>query len=175
MSGHCQDAECCVDQPGGGCGCLCGPCADAKGFDLAGELAASEACSREAGLIVLVTGGRDYAGTGLTAEFDRLAPEIVYIVLGDARGADALAFEWAARERARRSDGLPIRRRHDAHWDRLGRRAGPERNGRMVADAVALRERTGLRVLCLAAPGDVGTDNCVRQARAAGIDVRRTA
>lgn len=126
-------------------------------------------------LIVLVTGGRDYRGTGLAAKLDQLAPTIVYLVLGDARGADALAFEWATRERARRSDGLPIRRRHDAHWDRLGRRAGPERNGRMVADAVALRERTGLPVLCLAAPGDIGTADCARQAARAGIEVRRTA
>lgn len=129
-------------------------------------------------MIVLVTGGRDYRGAGLIAKLEEIDAEtrIEYLVVGCARGADAIAFDWGTEKRnAREAAGeqilLPRRRKHFAKWDELGKRAGPERNGRMVADAAELHRTTGLPVVCLAAPGGKGTENCKSQARAAGIKV----
>lgn len=111
---------------------------------------------------VIVTGGRMYAqGGGRQVERDRLwlaLDELAHdalIVVGDAHGADAAAREWA------RLTGRPCEV-HTADWRRLGRAAGPERNGRMV--------RSGADLL-VAFPGGRGTANCIRQARAAGIPV----
>jgi hypothetical protein len=53
-----------------------------------------------------------------------------HVVTGDATGADASALSVA------KHLGIP-HTEHEADWDRLGKRAGPERNGRIVADADA--------------------------------------
>lgn len=83
--------------------------------------------------------------------FDRLL-----VVVGDCpTGVDAITRE------AVKTWGLHVEV-HEAHWKRLGRAAGPERNGRMVA-AGAIR--------LLAFPGGNGTADCVRQARSKGITV----
>ncbi len=49
-------------------------------------------------------------------------------VTGCAKGADAIARGFAAEW------GIPLAV-HRADWARLGKRAGPERNGRVVADS----------------------------------------
>jgi len=55
-----------------------------------------------------------------------------------------------------------------AAWGALGNRAGPERNGRMVAWAA---EVPGSVLLAFPGPSSRGTWDCVRQARAAGLSV----
>ena len=55
-----------------------------------------------------------------------------------------------------------------ADWQALGKRAGPERNGRMVAWAA---EVPGSVLLAFPGPSSRGTWDCVRQARAAGLSI----
>lgn len=55
-----------------------------------------------------------------------------------------------------------------AEWDRLGKRAGPERNARMVRWAA---EREGSILLAFPGPTSRGTWDCVRRAVAAGLRV----
>lgn len=108
------------------------------------------------------------------------------IGVGDCRtGIDALVREavdelhrgsWRTEGQAR-----PPLSTFIADWDRLGKRAGPERNARMVAWAAetdrAFAPRSPHRAaglgMLLAFPGprSRGTWDCVRRARAAGLSV----
>lgn len=123
-------------------------------------------------MIVIVTGGRHYNGSGLVAELERIHAEtpIAWLLVGDCpTGADLLAYYWG-----RRTDGPEIAR-FVADWQNLGTSAGPRRNVAMVRHALWLRDESApesLKVLCLAAPGGRGTADCVRRARTAGIEVR---
>jgi len=77
------------------------------------------------------------------------------VVHGDARGADSQLADMA------RGAGLVVED-HPAEWDRLGRRAGPVRNVKMVdlgADTVWAFPDADSR----------GTWHCVALARMAGI------
>jgi hypothetical protein len=112
---------------------------------------------------LLVTGSRDWNHLGVMigalvqAWRDLGKPSHPVLVHGAARGADSMAAQlW-------RLWGWPTDP-HPADWDRHGRKAGPIRNQEMV-DAGA--------DLCVAFPlrGSVGTWDCVRRARAAGIPV----
>jgi hypothetical protein len=79
---------------------------------------------------VLVCGGRDYADRDwLYAELDRLRAERGFslVIAGGARGADTLAEEWA------RARGVSCEV-YRADWEGLGRKAGPTRNARMLAE-----------------------------------------
>lgn len=111
--------------------------------------------------VAVVCGGRDYADRArVYAALDRLAERVVLGAIrhGAATGADALADSWAT-ERRVRTELYP------ADWTR-GKRAGPERNERML--------RADPRPACVVAfPGGRGTGNCVRQAEALGIRVWR--
>ncbi len=105
----------------------------------------------------IVAGGRDFhdyafAKESLDAIFAR--QEAVEIVSGGARGADALGERYAAER------GWPVKR-FPADWSQ-GRKAGPVRNAQMAAYATHL----------VALPGGRGTADMVRQARAAGLEVR---
>jgi len=72
---------------------------------------------------IIVCGGRDYADrVRLFAVLDALDP--VEIAQGDARGADALARDWAA------DRGVPCAR-YRALWEMEGKAAGVLRNRRM--------------------------------------------
>ncbi len=87
---------------------------------------------------------------------ERYGPDIV-IVHGDATGVDE-SFATAAK-------GLGVAvEAHPADWDRLGKRAGPIRNGEMI--------RAGAE-LCLAVHRFIfnskGTKDCVRRAIEVGI------
>lgn len=105
---------------------------------------------------VLVCGGRGFADTdAMTAALGPLHPEIV--IHGGASGADALAGAWAA------GRNVPCMV-FPAHWVQ-GRSAGPRRNAWMVT--------YGKPDLVVAFPGGRGTENMVRTARAAGVEVRR--
>jgi YspA, cpYpsA-related SLOG family len=78
------------------------------------------------------------------------------LVHGAARGADALAADWAE------SQGIDVWAM-PADWERNGRIAGPLRNQQMLDDAKP--------ALVIAFPGGSGTRDMVRRAKAAGIEV----
>lgn len=129
---------------------------------------------------VIVTGGRAYNGTGLVEALDALEREHPGFMLfvGDCpTGADLLAREWA-KGRSRRQLACAYHGEMEcllwdqfvADWNGLGLKAGPVRNPEMVA--VAKRRGKGVRVLCLAAPGDKGTRDCTNKCRRAGFEVR---
>lgn len=82
----------------------------------------------------------------------------IVVVTGDASGADHLAALIAETEL-----GLEVVR-HEADWDRLGRRAGPERNARIVADSD--------EVVAFWDGRSPGTRDCITQAVQAGKPVR---
>lgn len=81
---------------------------------------------------------------------------IAVLIHGAAPGADRLGASWAA------SRGIPVDS-YPAEWQRLGRAAGPARNGRMLAH--------GKPDLVVAFKGHAGTANMIEQARAAGVAV----
>jgi hypothetical protein len=104
---------------------------------------------------VLVCGGRDYSDAfKVGAALAPLEPSIV--IQGGAKGADALAKEWAIK--------------HDIHvwtyladWETHGRAAGPIRNQWML-------ENSEPNVV-VAFPGGRGTADMVRRAKKAGVRV----
>lgn len=111
-------------------------------------------------MIALVCGGRSYWNTErvwLTLDALRASYGIMGIIHGAAPGADTLAMRWAS------SRGVP-QLAFAADWSQ-GRKAGPERNARML--------REGKPGLVIAFPGGRGTENMVRQAEAAGVRVIR--
>lgn len=125
---------------------------------------------------VMITGGRTYGskieGAYLIADREARAflsltlddlhqrTPISTMIVGDASGADLLAYRWA-NER-----DVPVER-YRADWRKLRRGAGPERNGRMI--------RQGKPDLVVAFPGGDGTEDAMRQAHRAGIEVREMA
>lgn len=124
-------------------------------------------------MIVLVTGGRTYGER--IEERERLCDALrvldpTCVVHGCARGADTIAAEWARFWRAWK--GRDVREMgFRADWERLGKRAGFERNARMIA-WVKERLRLGESVTVLACPGGKRTADCVRQALRAGLSVK---
>ena len=108
---------------------------------------------------VLVTGGRDFTNAALMAwvlwDVQVTLGPITEIIHGDATGADHLAGNWAFDSR------IPSTC-EQADWNQ-GPQGGPERNARMVAMNPDL---------VVAFPGGTGTADCVRKAKAAGIEVR---
>jgi hypothetical protein len=120
-------------------------------------------------LRLAVCGGRGYSNRArIFAVLDLVVIDrgaVEAFMAGDASGADRLAWEWA---RARR---IPQERctRYEADWDEAEHltgkceAAGPIRNRRMI--------REGKPNVLVAAPGDDGTADCVRQAKAAGVEV----
>lgn len=112
-------------------------------------------------MIVAVTGGRDYTDRkAVEWALDRVHADvgIHLLIVGDAKGADALAWEWAAGNRVKWSRSL-------AEWATEGKRAGPRRNTRM------LRNNGEPPDLVIAFPGGKGTANIVEQAEKKGIRV----
>lgn len=109
---------------------------------------------------VLVTGGRTYSDANRVYEvLDTIHAELGITVLihGAANGADALARAWAE------SHDIPWIGCH-ADWRTHGKSAGPIRNAGMLADHKP--------DLVVAFKGNRGTADMVRQARAAGVEVR---
>jgi hypothetical protein len=126
------------------------------------------------GIVVLVTGGRDYddqdAERAVFAYLDCLACEepIATILTGACsatpenrkrglmQGADWMAIRWAV-SREVSFVGMP------AEWSRFGRPAGPRRNREMI--------KFGKPDLVVAFPGGDGTKDAVTFARERGIRV----
>lgn len=113
---------------------------------------------------VLVTGSRNWQDRDVIRQALLSVPAVhgipacnVTVVHGAARGADRIAAEEAARL------GMQVEA-HPADWDKHGKAAGAIRNSEMV--------QLGADV-CLAFPlgRSVGTRDCMRKARRAGIDV----
>lgn len=110
-------------------------------------------------MIVVVAGGRDYAGWDrLCEELDALhaSRPIAKLAHGGARGADTMAGAWA-RSRSVEEVVFP------AQWNTFGKNAGPIRNRGMLDDMAP--------DVLVAFPGGSGTDGCVREARKRGIFV----
>jgi hypothetical protein len=78
------------------------------------------------------------------------------VIAGGARGADTIAAEWAEHR------GIPAEV-YMADWERLGRKAGPIRNQRMLDD--------GGPNLVVAFPGGTGTAGMTGIAHKAGVEV----
>jgi len=109
---------------------------------------------------VLTTGSRDWGPDRYRQVYRALAalsPMWDEVILGDAPGVDALAYQIC------RTLGLRYHR-EEAEWERYRKAAGPKRNAKMLDhqpdqvwwfhdDIVASR----------------GTKNCVQQAQARGI------
>lgn len=109
---------------------------------------------------VIVTGSRTWTDYETILKTLGALPSGTTIVHGGCpKGADWLADDAAFEL------GLPVNV-YDADWNKGGRSAGPRRNQQMVDDGADL---------CIAfrQPGrSNGTDDCIRRAKAAGIEVR---
>lgn len=104
---------------------------------------------------VLVCGGRNYNDYETARRvLDSLHPSV--IIEGGARGADRCGARYA------KENGIPLHT-FPALWDLYGKRAGFERNARML--------REGAPDLVLAFPGGRGTANMIQLAREAGVQV----
>lgn len=108
---------------------------------------------------VLVCGGRDYDNwkrvNKTLADIDAANP-IGLIIQGGANGADWLAAKWAKHNRK------PCAQ-FNAHWETLGKAAGPIRNQWMI--------EFGQPELVVAFGGGRGTQNMIDTASKAGIEV----
>jgi len=108
---------------------------------------------------VLICGGRDYHDNDtLCAALDRLHAEhgFTVVIAGGARGADTLAAQWAEHR------GIPTKV-YVAEWEKLGRKAGPIRNQRMLDE--------GKPDLVIAFRGGTGTAGMMALAGKAGVPV----
>ncbi len=115
---------------------------------------------------VLVCGGRNYGNRDLVYSIlddifrtARSGKREMVVIHGGSSGADKLAGCWA------RSRQVPVLH-FPAKW-REGRRAGPIRNGVMLAK--------GKPNFVIAFPGGLGTDDMCSKAHQAGLEVRRIA
>lgn len=108
---------------------------------------------------VLVCGGREFdnwSRLGKALNSLHAKHGIDCIIEGGAKGADFLAAKWA------RHNHVPLMR-FEAHWNTMGKRAGPVRNGWML--------EFGKPDVVVAFPGGSGTANMIAQANSAGVKV----
>lgn len=116
------------------------------------------------GPVILVTGGREHSDpNAIHALVSRTLTEVApaMVINGAAAGVDRWASLWCQHEPAQEV-ACPV---HKSGWHFHGKAAGSIRNGLMVAMCKALGGSV------LAFPGGRGTADCVRQARAAGLEV----
>lgn len=107
---------------------------------------------------VIVCGGRNFDNKEFVfQQLDKLhaATPIEWVIEGGAKGADALAMQWAG---SRQVGWTEIK----AYWKKDGRAAGPIRNAEMLKHEPDL---------VVAFPGGPGTANMIKQAKAAGVKV----
>ncbi len=121
---------------------------------------------------VLVCGGRDYPDREhvhrvLTKWHGKMRISILITGMAGQKdkdervlcGADLLAWEWAKAAGVETLE-YPVK---PGEWNRLGKAAGPLRNERML--------REGEPDIVLAFPGNKGTSDMTRRARAASVPV----
>lgn len=112
---------------------------------------------------IAITGGRNFSDRGLaekalTQTFKKY--DVSRVVHGGCSGADRL-FQAVIKERFPNT-GVAV---YKAQWDKLGRKAGPARNYKMIHDELD-------RLHCLVVfPGGSGTKNCSRTAQKAGVEI----
>lgn len=110
---------------------------------------------------VIVTGSRNFADhEGLAHALEQVLAQFGPFILvhGDCpTGADRMADEWAV-------DHQLLVHRFPADWAALGKAAGPTRNSQMVNSGAVL-------VVAFPHAHSPGTRDCVRKAKAAGINV----
>ena len=107
---------------------------------------------------IIVCGGRDYSDKEFLfkiLDFFHINKGITLIVQGGAKGADALAIEWANKNLVEYNTYL-------ADWTAFGKFAGPLRNKKMAKDGADL---------CIAFPGGTGTKNMIEAATYFNIPV----
>lgn len=100
--------------------------------------------------VIIVTGSRDWEDAELLGRA-LLAHKPGLVVEGGARGADALARQWAYGQRIT-CVTVP------ADWDRWGKNAGVVRNVKM------LEQYPGALVVAFPLPQSRGTYHCIREA-----------
>lgn len=106
---------------------------------------------------VLVCGGRDFDDAQLFVGGMSLLPrKPTRIIHGGAKGADTMAGTWAA------MNGVPCEV-YQADWATYGKAAGPVRNAEML--------EYGKPDAVIAFRGGRGTEDMVKKARKAGIEV----
>lgn len=108
---------------------------------------------------ILVCGGRDYNNRVMVNKVlnkQLKKHKELHIIQGGARGADTLAFRWAAMTKS-------STRTFSANWDKFGKAAGYIRNSEMLKE--------GQPDLVIAFPGGRGTAMMVDIARKAGVEV----
>lgn len=130
-------------------------------------------------MIVVVTGGRTFGEGSKGPTQKHLLREVLndmhhgvgraekgidLLMEGGARGADTVASVWAL------SHGIP-NVTVAAKWDTEGAAAGPLRNERMLRLALRLWPVMGGDLHVVAFTGGIGTDDCVRRAKALKINV----
>lgn len=120
--------------------------------------------------ILLVCGSRDWSDVQRIADELASYPMTCEVMHGAARGADAIAGTVAG------SWGWKVHAR-PADWDRLGKRAGPVRNGEMAAElAGAMAEGAKMEGLAFGALDRegkrTGTGDMVARLRRIGVQVR---
>ena len=112
----------------------------------------------------IVCGGRDYTDCErFVSAMHRVDAErgpLTVVIHGGARGADWLAHLWASSSGVARKEIV-----FKADWKTYGRSAGPIRNQRMIDE--------GQPDFVIAFPGGKGTEDMVRRAKRAGLEVVR--
>lgn len=113
----------------------------------------------------MVTGSREVSAKDILCverHLERLDPDIAFLILGDARGVDTVAWRWAEKKGYVSRD---LVERYFADWDLYGKKAGVIRNGMMVDD--------GKPDLVIAFPHrrSIGTWHAIRYAADRGINV----
>lgn len=104
---------------------------------------------------VVVTGSRDWADYDCIHERLEKLPKDSVIIQGGCRGADSLAYKAALHLGLGTHVML-------ADWNKFGRRAGPIRNRRMLAEHPDL-------VIAFCLNSSAGTMDCYNAARAMGL------
>lgn len=110
---------------------------------------------------VIVCGGRDLTDRFYVRDaLDRFhqVHGITCVIQGGAKGADRLAYEWAA-------DRMIMVHNEPADWQTHGKKAGPMRNQRMIDE----HQPNAV----IAFKGGAGTADMVRRAKQCGIPVYR--
>lgn len=120
---------------------------------------------------VIICGSRDWTdriaiGVSLFNWVHLVGANHLVVVHGEQRGADRITWDIC--------DAAGIKHEtHYADWKKLGRAAGPIRNGEMICAGAEFVHafKDGFDFTLTRGTGG-GTEDCARQARKAGIEVR---